>query len=274
ILAQAPQSFNYQGIARDLSGNPITNQSIELRISILRNSPNGDELYKETFSSTTTDLGLFNLQIGTGMVVNGVFENINWGEADHFLQIELDENGGNNYQLIGTSQLLSVPYALYAESGGEWRKFNDGIFYNNGSVRIGQNNGQPFNSIPTLNLFGDNNPDNFILRLEQGGEGVRKGIFFGSPLSNSSARVFLENNVFSIGRANSISNNKMLNFNISGNIGINETDPKSKLHIKEGDVYIEEVSSGIIMKSPNGLCWRITINDNGELVPTSIVCPN
>ena len=143
----------------------------------------------------------------------------------------------------------------------------------NGDVQIGESNGAAFSSKPTLNIFGDSNPSNFILRLEQGGEGTNKGVFFGSPSSNSSARLFLDNDIFSIGRANSTDNLSMLNFNVNGNIGINEVNPKAKLHVNNGDVYIEEIGSGLIMKSPNGQCWRYTPDNTGQLISTSVGCP-
>jgi len=97
IFAQAPQSFNYQGVARDLSGIPIVNQTIGLRIAILQGATSGDEIYKETHSTVTSDIGLFNLKIGTGDVTNGIFNNIDWGSDSHFLQIEIDENGEKRY---------------------------------------------------------------------------------------------------------------------------------------------------------------------------------
>lgn len=113
-MAQAPQLFNYQAVARDLSGNPLPNKSIGIKISILRNSPNGTVSYAETHQPVTNQLGLFALQIGSGTAVLGNINNIDWGNASHFLQLEMDPNGGSAYQLVGTSQLVSVPYALYA----------------------------------------------------------------------------------------------------------------------------------------------------------------
>ncbi len=151
LFAQVPQAFNYQGVARDLSGTPIPNQTIGLRIAILQETPTGTEVYKETHTTTTTSLGLFNLKIGTGTIVNGTFSNINWSNNNHFLQIEMDETGGNTYQLIGSSQLMSVPYALNA-GNAYWTKTNDDIAYQNGHVGIGTSTPS---SLVTIEAEGD-----------------------------------------------------------------------------------------------------------------------
>ena len=118
LKAQAPQAFNYQAIARDNHGNSIPNHAIALRIGILDNSASGTLLYSETFNTGTNQFGLFNVNIGIGNVVSGVFSNINWGAGSKWLKVETDITGGSNYVLMGTSQLVSVPYALYAGNSG------------------------------------------------------------------------------------------------------------------------------------------------------------
>jgi N-acetylneuraminic acid mutarotase len=117
-LAQTPQKFNYQAVARDNTGAVIKNQNISLRISIRSGSTSGVNEYVETFSVTTNDFGLMNLEIGGGIPVLGNMANIDWGKTTYFIAIEMDASGGTNYTLMGTSQLLSVPYALYAEKAG------------------------------------------------------------------------------------------------------------------------------------------------------------
>lgn len=118
LFAQAPESFKYQGVARDNSGNVLANQNIGLKISILENSSSGNVVYSETHNVTTNQFGLFNIGIGSGTAVTGTFSSINWGNTTHYTKIEMDETGGTNYQLMGVSQLLSVPYALYSKSSG------------------------------------------------------------------------------------------------------------------------------------------------------------
>lgn len=112
--AQTPQKFNYQAIARNVSGQELTNQNISIRISIVDLTPNGNVLYQETHSVITSPMGLFSLEIGGGTIVSGVFTNINWGNGDKYIKTEIDPAGGTSYTAAGTSQLLSVPYALNA----------------------------------------------------------------------------------------------------------------------------------------------------------------
>lgn len=114
--AQSPQSFKYQAIARDANGDVYANQAIGMQISILQTSATGTNVYTETHTVTSNAFGLINLEIGSGNVVSGDFSTIDWGNDLYFVQVEMDPAGGNNYQLMGTSQLLSVPYALHAAS--------------------------------------------------------------------------------------------------------------------------------------------------------------
>lgn len=106
--------FNYQGVARDNSGNIIANQAIGIRFTVRSGFANGTVVYQETQTSNTNQFGLFTTAIGTGNPVNGSIAAIEWGSDNHFLQVELDIQGGSNYSDMGTSQLLSVPYALHA----------------------------------------------------------------------------------------------------------------------------------------------------------------
>jgi hypothetical protein len=125
ISAQAPQAFNYQGVARDNKGVALANQNISLRMSILSGSASGTAEYVETHSVTTDAYGLFTLAVGGGKVVSGNFSQITWSSNTKFLKVEMDANGGTNYVFMGTSQLLSVPYALYAEKSGSTDNVDD-----------------------------------------------------------------------------------------------------------------------------------------------------
>lgn len=118
LFAQAPQAFKYQAVARDISGNLISNQSIGFRISLLQNSPTGATVYSESHNVASNNLGLVNLDIGAGTPVSGNFSIIDWGIATYYVKVEMDASGGTNYLLMGTSQLLSVPYALHAATAG------------------------------------------------------------------------------------------------------------------------------------------------------------
>ncbi|MBK7764083.1 MAG: hypothetical protein IPI46_12185 [Bacteroidetes bacterium] len=114
--AQTPQSIPYQAVARNTSGNIIANQNISLRFSIHNAVASGTVVYQETQTAITNTLGLFNVNVGQGTPLIGTFSTINWGAGSKFIQIELDATGGSTYTNMGTTQLMSVPYALYAEN--------------------------------------------------------------------------------------------------------------------------------------------------------------
>lgn len=187
-FGQAPEKFNYQAVARDAAGELISNQTVSLQVSILDGSSTGTVEYTETHQASTNAYGLFTLEIGTGTSSDN-FSDITWGDGDKFLQVEMDASGGSNYMMMGTSQLLSVPYALYAGNGSKWTANSNSIDYSNGSVGIGTEN------------------------------------------------------------------------------------PKAKLEVADGDVYVTDPTKGIILKSPNGTCFRVTIDDSGNFVRSQITCP-
>jgi penicillin V acylase-like amidase (Ntn superfamily) len=110
--------MSYQLIARDLSGTIQTNTALGFRLSIVQGSPTGSIAYQETFSKTTNGFGLINHPIGTGFTTQGSFSGINWSQGPYFIKTEIDFNNGIAYQDLGLSQLLSVPYAKYADVAG------------------------------------------------------------------------------------------------------------------------------------------------------------
>jgi hypothetical protein len=115
-FAQAPSLMNYQAIARDSNGVPLTEQDISVRFSIHDEVANGPIVFSETHQTTTGALGLFNLLIGGGNVIEGLIENIDWLSTDKFLEVEIDIEGGNNFVELGTVQFVSVPYSLAAQT--------------------------------------------------------------------------------------------------------------------------------------------------------------
>jgi len=113
-FAQVPQGISYQAIALNGSGAPVVSSNVRVKLSILDNSASGTVLYVETQLKTTNAQGLFNLVIGQGTLVSGAFNTINWGTNSKFLKVEMDATGGTTYLPVGTTQLLSVPYAMHA----------------------------------------------------------------------------------------------------------------------------------------------------------------
>jgi hypothetical protein len=148
--AQAPKGINYQGVARDNEGKPIATKSISVRISILQNSAQGTVEYAETHNPQTNPFGLFTLVIGQGTVTTGNFAFVSWAVGNKWLQIEIDPSGGSSYQLAGSQQLMSVPYAFYSEYSGNSLTAGNGIAINNGVItNTGDSDNSPTNELIT-----------------------------------------------------------------------------------------------------------------------------
>ena len=123
LSAQAPQRLSYQAVIRNSSGGLVTDHTVGMRISILQGSASGTAVYVETHTSTTNANGLATIEIGGGSVVSGTFAAINWSDATYYCKTETDPAGGTSYSITGTSQLISVPYALHAktvQTGDNW----------------------------------------------------------------------------------------------------------------------------------------------------------
>ncbi len=115
-FSQVPDAFNYQAVVRNSTGEVIANKSVSFQISILQTSDNGTAVYVESHSATTNKFGLVSLEIGHGTVKSGVFNPGAWTADKHFIKVEFDPAGGNSFSQMGTSQLLSVPYAFQAKT--------------------------------------------------------------------------------------------------------------------------------------------------------------
>lgn len=113
-FAQVPQGISYQAIALNGSGSPVVSSNVNVKLSILDTSATGAVLYSETHLKQTNAQGLFNLVIGQGTVISGTFASIKWETNSKFLRVEMDATGGTSFAVVGTTQLLSVPYAMHA----------------------------------------------------------------------------------------------------------------------------------------------------------------
>jgi hypothetical protein len=118
VFAQSPNKMSYQAVIRNTSNALVNNSTVGMRISILQATPSGTSVYIETQTPTTNANGLASIEIGGGTVVSGTFSTIDWSNGPYFIKTETDPSGGTNYTITGTSQLLSVPYALYAANAG------------------------------------------------------------------------------------------------------------------------------------------------------------
>lgn len=115
-FAQSPEKLSYQAVVRNGSGDLITSGTVKLRFTVKSGSANGTTVYQESQNANPNSLGLVVATIGAGTVASGNFANINWPGTTFYLKVEMDPNGGTSYTDLGTTQLLSVPYALHAKT--------------------------------------------------------------------------------------------------------------------------------------------------------------
>ena len=117
IYAQSPEKMSYQAVVRDANNTLIANQTVGMQISILQSTITGAVVYTEIHSVDTNINGLVSLEIGNGSSSDD-FSTIDWNSGPYFIKTETDPTGGSSYTITGTSQLMSVPYAMYAKSSG------------------------------------------------------------------------------------------------------------------------------------------------------------
>ena len=141
-FSQAPQKINFQSILRNSSGEVVANKNVKLKISIQSGSMMDTTVYSETHLKTTDASGLMSLKIGTGTVIMGRFDSIKWGKAPHFIKLEADFNGGNSFVLLGTQELMSVPYAFHSNTAdslvGGMNFYYDIINLNNNVIYLSE----------------------------------------------------------------------------------------------------------------------------------------
>ena len=398
---QSPQAFKYQSIVRDSVGNILTNSNVGFRCSLLESGSTGAPVYIEIHNMYTNAFGLANLNIGEGTVEYGDFMEINWAEEGYFLRIEMDIGGGTDYEFMGVAQLLSVPYALYAENAGNviisdtsstnelqslafsndtlylipgnavfipdnvndadsdptnelqslafsndtlylisgnavfipdnvndadsdttnelqqlfiigsnltisngnsvdlselspWVRNGDNIYFNEGNVGIGT-------SYPNRKFVINDGGCNYYVGEKHSAYAYSSQIAIGN-LHEGSAGLwfdasdgdFIGNDYGSLRQLNDLSielsnrSHKPIKFGIgdiiypdnikmtilpSGNVGIGTEQANTKLHVTNGDIYIDDINCGVILKSPDGNCWRMTVSNSGEPVFTPIACP-
>jgi len=145
-LAQVPQKINYQAVIRNNNSVLIANKQIGMRISILKGSANGTPVYVETHNPITNINGLINIEIGTGTILSGKFDNINWADDAYFIKTEIDPNNGISYTITVTNQLLSVPYALLAKQAEQANEI-DPIFSSSPAKNITNADIERWNSL-------------------------------------------------------------------------------------------------------------------------------
>jgi hypothetical protein len=265
-LAQAPQVFNYQGVARATDGEPLENQNINIQFQIHSGSLAGTVVYEETHQTTTNELGLFTLLIGQGDFPSSDFSAIDWGGNSYYLQVLMDPAGGGSYQDMGTAQLLSVPYALYAASSGggggsgPWQTTGNNISNtNSGAVGIGTSTPDyPLSFASTVggkvSLFGGSS-----------------GTHYGLGIQSNLLQVFADQSISDIafGYGSSTAFTERMRVKGSGNVGIGTASPTAKLHV-DGNV----LATGEVNRTATGAANMVpiaygTVSAAGTLVSSS-----
>ena len=115
VKAQSPNGFKYQAVIYNSDGDIVSNEDISIRISLLEGDASGSTVYQEVHDVTTNVAGLISVTVGNGTTTDD-FSAINWSADDYFIKIEVDVEGGTSYMNMGTTQLLSVPYAMHAQT--------------------------------------------------------------------------------------------------------------------------------------------------------------
>ena len=156
VFAQSPQKMSYQAVIRNSSNILVTNSVVGMKFSVLQSSINGAAVYVETHTPSTNANGLVSIEIGGGAFISGSFANINWANGPYFLKTETDPLGGVNYSITGTSQLLSVPYALHAKTA---------------ETIVGSNGGGGF-----LHYIGEQFGGGVIFHLWKDAQGIEHGL--------------------------------------------------------------------------------------------------
>ena len=276
VFAQSPEKMSYQAVIRNSSDALVSNTNIGMQISILQGSASGTAVYVETQTPTSNANGLVSIEIGGGTVVSGDFSTIDWANGSYFVKTETDPAGGTSYTITGTSQLLSVPYALYAKNvendnifDGDttyWKVNGTNIYYNNGKVGIGITN-------PNIN---------FSYLTVNGGVGIdtdsshahflNKNYVLGSPTLKLYSTTNTNGGAYGInaGRAGLLGDGKLILNQYGGHVGIGNIDPQRALHISDvmrleprstvpsspskGDIYMNDTTNKMMVY--DGTTWQ------------------
>jgi len=170
--AQSPEKMTFQAVIRDAGNALVTNSTVGMQFSILQSTATGSAVYIETHSVATNANGLATVEIGLGNVVTGSFSSIDWANGPYFIKTETDPTGGTAYTISGTTQFLSVPYALYAKEAGNSFSGNYNDLTNQPVIPTNNNqliNGQGFITNPN---DADSDPNNEIQDLQISGQSL------------------------------------------------------------------------------------------------------
>ncbi|MFH0759434.1 MAG: hypothetical protein V2B15_19260 [Bacteroidota bacterium] len=331
LMAQVPDYFNYQAAVRNPDGTPMADQNVTIDLQLIRGEIDGPSIYLESHETLTDEFGMITLKVGDA----DFFSEIDWENGPYFLGISV------NGVYHGASQLLSVPYALYARQAGKvkdgdsdpanelqnlsinelsrelsisdgnsvilpispWKEIETDIYFVR-NVGIGMYMQPQYPLDIQKNVYGDH--DRALLRLKNIDEGNTAYVALAlEAYGNLNARTFSRseflltsdeyteipgfNGMTAIrapGKGFSVlseSVNGSVRFYTTdvkdalfermriapdGKVGIGTDSPESKIHVKGGDVFIEDFNRGVILTSPSGKHFRITVDDSGNLIRT------
>ena len=215
IFAQTPpQGFNYSSVIRADNNQAIPNTHVSVRLSIIFNNPEGSIVYQEVHSDTTNQFGVLNLTVGKGTPAIGDFSSIAWENGKHYLQTELDENAGSNFEIMGVAQFLSVPYALVSgnsmDSPTQLSELNNDVGYITDSDDA---DSDPTNELQVLSMSND------TIFLSNGGFAKLPPAYSGTNTDNQT--LTYQNDTLSISNGNSIAVPALSNDETVANIQTN-----------------------------------------------------
>ncbi|NTW31253.1 MAG: tail fiber domain-containing protein [Bacteroidetes bacterium] len=235
LRAQVPQAFNYQAVARDAGGILYANRSIKVRLTILSGSSVGASVYSEIHAATTNQFGLFTLSIGQGTQPTGNFNTISWATGAFWLKVEMDPNNGINFSNMGTSQLLTVPFAMYAANSGSGASSGTGPTGPTGPSGINGNTGVTGPTGSGNGPTGATGPTGFGTAGPTGATGATGATGTGTGSVGCTNANFVLKNDGTNGTCSQI-------FDNSTNVGIGTTSPVQKLDVN-GDININSLMS-------------------------------
>ncbi len=238
LFAQSPAKFSYQAVVRNGNGSLVINNNVGVRLNLLKGSDTGPSVFEELHVLTTNANGLLTAEVGGGSPVFGNFSTINWSDGPYFLKTEIDPEGGSSYSISGTSQLLSVPYALYAEKSGDKLSAGSGIAINN-NVISNEAPDQPITLSGTGTTTVTGNYPDFIINST----GVNINLLAGPGIEIIGNTI---NNSGDIDSSDDITNATTAGGSLSGvypNPVLAENAVES-LNIKNGSVKDEDLASG------------------------------
>jgi len=199
VFGQAPSKFNYQAVIRDANGELVKSSAVGMRFSIIQGSSSGNLKYIETHLVLTNENGLVTSVIGDGAVVNGDITSLDWSNGPYFLKSEIDPSGGTNYSISATAQLLTVPYALYAENAANVIGAEDKVFDGDSSAS---------NELQELTL----NKNELSLSKNGGSVTIKDEVFDGdSSSTNELQKLTISGNVLSLSGSGSVNLPKFSN---------------------------------------------------------------